>query len=465
MRRAKVAEGKQRVADDPEARQHARFGRDVKTTPTRVPRQHVGIVADAKALRHAHGAQIDDGDRRIAFAGHERQPAELVEREAVRSLHARHFVACDDPLRERIDRDELSAGLHRDEDALRHGVVVRVPCLAVEVDRRPLLQRGGVDDHVALAALVRHEHLVRIRRVGNPVRISDLSDSRDDGEGAVVDYRDFAGARRGSVHVMMLGDGPDTRHTRKPAHLTQHAAGVEIEDDEPTRVHVADVQATSRWVDALIVEAVRRTWEWDVGDGSKPGRRDRPVRNRWRFPLGRGQAARGRRACARRATTRTLSALCLSHGEIHCALMTLAARVEARSSERRRHEHAGTSSREHPGVVHRGSACAAWMAMPATPAARMSNGSGTFRFDHTNSAIAKANTSQVGTSISARRPSTMAAPAIAPVAPAVIPSTTARSCRLWEKRWYQRARRTTNRYVGRKTPIAAAMAPSGPAVR
>src|SRR5438094_332328 len=66
---------------------------------------------------------------------------------------------------------------------------------------------------------------------------------------------------------------------------------------------------------------------------------------------------------------------------------------------------------------------------------------------------------------SERRPRITAAPAIAPGAAAVTPSTNPFTCRFFATRWKCGATRTTTRYTGRKTPIAARVAPVSPPTR
>src|SRR5262249_25889220 len=91
---------------------------------------------------------------------------------------------------------------------------------------------------------------------------------------------------------------------------------------------------------------------------------------------------------------------------------------------------------------------------PITPAATMTSGSGT-RFTYTSApSVARAMTA-VGTSTMARRPSTIPAPAMAPVAAAVTPSTNPFTARLPAKRRKYGAGMITNKYHGTNTPRAA----------
>src|SRR6266576_563614 len=68
-------------------------------------------------------------------------------------------------------------------------------------------------------------------------------------------------------------------------------------------------------------------------------------------------------------------------------------------------------------------------------------------------------------STSARRPRITAAPAMAPVAAAVTPSTNAFTRWFFATRLKWGATRTTTTYTGKKTPTAARTAPAGPATR
>ena len=57
------------------------------------------------------------------------------------------------------------------------------------------------------------------------------------------------------------------------------------------------------------------------------------------------------------------------------------------------------------------------------------------------------------------------APAIAPLAAAVVPETNARNCALSRCRWNHGAGTMVNTYTGRKMPTAASVAPLSPATR
>src|SRR6266699_5770899 len=106
---------------------------------------------------------------------------------------------------------------------------------------------------------------------------------------------------------------------------------------------------------------------------------------------------------------------------------------------------------------------ACFRSKPTTPDAAISAGSGTRFIVATASVPAQIRT--VGTSTRARRPSTTTAPAIAPVAAAVTPSTNALIRGLSAKRRKCGAARTVTKYTGANTPIAATVAPTGPATR
>src|SRR6266496_4376332 len=101
---------------------------------------------------------------------------------------------------------------------------------------------------------------------------------------------------------------------------------------------------------------------------------------------------------------------------------------------------------------------------PTTPDAAISAGSG-MRFIVVMTPSVTAQIRTVGTSTRARRPSTITAPAIAPVAAAVTPSTNALMRGLSAKRRKCGAARTVTKYTGANTPMAATVAPSGPATR
>lgn len=94
----------------------------------------------------------------------------------------------------------------------------------------------------------------------------------------------------------------------------------------------------------------------------------------------------------------------------------------------------------------------------------MTTGSGTFFVFTIPQRVPRA-MSAVGTSWIARRPSTNAAPAIAPLAAAVTPSTNALTRGLPIERRKYVAGTTTKSQHGRNTPTAAIVAPSGPATR
>src|SRR3989454_3703996 len=101
---------------------------------------------------------------------------------------------------------------------------------------------------------------------------------------------------------------------------------------------------------------------------------------------------------------------------------------------------------------------------PTIPAARINTGSGIFLGTSRSAKVTSA-VRIVGPSMSARRPRITAAPAMAPVAAAVTPSTNAFTCRFLATRWKWGAKSTGMRYTGRKTPIAARIAPASPATR
>src|SRR5881396_1694525 len=107
---------------------------------------------------------------------------------------------------------------------------------------------------------------------------------------------------------------------------------------------------------------------------------------------------------------------------------------------------------------------ACFRSKPTTPDPAISAGSGT-RFIVTMTASVTAQIRTVGKSTRARRPSTITAPAIAPVAAAVTPSTNALMRGLSAKRRKCGAARTVTKYTGANTPMAATVAPSGPATR
>src|SRR5207247_2242791 len=97
---------------------------------------------------------------------------------------------------------------------------------------------------------------------------------------------------------------------------------------------------------------------------------------------------------------------------------------------------------------------ACFRSKPTTPDAAISAGSGT-RFIVTMTASVTAQIRTVGKSTRARRPSTITAPAIAPVAAAVTPSTNALMRALAARRRKCGAARTVTKYTGAKTPRAA----------
>src|SRR6266581_1875060 len=106
---------------------------------------------------------------------------------------------------------------------------------------------------------------------------------------------------------------------------------------------------------------------------------------------------------------------------------------------------------------------ACFRSKPTTPDAAISAGSGT-RFIVTMTASVTAQIRTVGKSTRARRPSTSTAPAIAPVAAAVTPSTNALMRGLSAKRRKCGAARTVTRYTGANTPMAATVITTGPGV-
>src|SRR5213592_2948141 len=107
---------------------------------------------------------------------------------------------------------------------------------------------------------------------------------------------------------------------------------------------------------------------------------------------------------------------------------------------------------------------ACFRSKPTTPDAAISAGSGT-RLIVTMTASVTAQIRTVGKSTRARRPSTITAPAIAPVAAAVTPSTNALMRALAARRRKCGAARTVTKYTGAKTPRAATVAPTGPATK
>src|SRR5690349_1027958 len=101
---------------------------------------------------------------------------------------------------------------------------------------------------------------------------------------------------------------------------------------------------------------------------------------------------------------------------------------------------------------------------PTSPAARIKTGSGIFLGTSRNASVASP-MRIVGMSMSDRRPRITAAPAIAPVAAAVTPSTNAFTRRFFATRLKCGATRTTTTYTGKNTPTAASTAPGSPATR
>jgi len=169
VRRAILARCRQRLSALVEHRDDAGLARHVEAVQSRVQREHVRVVADAVGAGRSHGAQVDRQQLRVALAGDERHAVRLVDQEPVRVV-ARHLVAGDHAVARRVDGGELVPGLHRDHDAARDGVVVRVPGLPAERDRRHAHTAPRVDRDVRLARLVGDVHLSQLRDVRDAVR-------------------------------------------------------------------------------------------------------------------------------------------------------------------------------------------------------------------------------------------------------------------------------------------------------
>src|SRR5207237_5865799 len=157
----------------PPGGKNSRLGGNIQSPPSRVPRQNVRVIGHLVTPNDRHRAKIEHEQHGVALTRDEREAVQLINGESVWMVGTREFVPANDALRRRIDRDELIFRLYSNEDAARYGVVLRVPCLPAEIDRRSPCAGLRVDDDVSASRLVGDEDLVDVRRVRDAVRKSN----------------------------------------------------------------------------------------------------------------------------------------------------------------------------------------------------------------------------------------------------------------------------------------------------
>ena len=168
-----------------------------------------------------------------------------------------------------------------------------------------------IDHDVGGAGLVRHEHLVRLGREGDAVGKANVADARRDLERAVVDDRDFVGAGRRHVDLMMRRHRQHAGRAREIRDLRDDATAVRVEDDRTAGVHVIHIDAPRHRIEALVVEPVCGTGQRDLANEREAGRRARlasrgPARDTTRASM--TLASRSTRAADCTATAMVASA-------------------------------------------------------------------------------------------------------------------------------------------------------------
>ena len=134
-------------------------------------------------------------------------------------------------------------------------VVVGVPRLAAQVDGRAPGIGRSVDHHVRPARFIGDEDLVLPRRERDTVGELDAAHPGHDRECPVVDHGDFVPSRCGHIDRVVRRHRPNARGPVHLLHVTHHPGRIEVEYHEMPGAHVADVEAPSRRVDTLVIEA------------------------------------------------------------------------------------------------------------------------------------------------------------------------------------------------------------------
>ena len=90
---------------------------------------------------------MDDEKPGVSLARDDGDTVRLVDQKSV-GVIALHMISSDDLLVCGVDRHELVPRLHRDEETVRHLIVVSVACLARKIDPPDLRVRDATDDEV-----------------------------------------------------------------------------------------------------------------------------------------------------------------------------------------------------------------------------------------------------------------------------------------------------------------------------
>src|SRR5262245_37114756 len=151
------------TAFEPDGREDTAFRRNVEAAPLRIPGQDVWRSADLVLADHTHRAKVEHLEQRVALRADERKPIRLVERKSMRMIRSWEIITLNDLFRNGIDGDELIARLDGDENAARHGIVLRVTRLAAERNGRAFRASCCVDDDVGVASFIGNEDFAGVR--------------------------------------------------------------------------------------------------------------------------------------------------------------------------------------------------------------------------------------------------------------------------------------------------------------
>src|SRR5438105_6790250 len=161
----------------------------------------------------------------------------LIDQESVRMI-ARHSVTLHNTIGRRIDRYDLVFRLHRDDDAMRGRIVMRIARLATQRYHGNPCICPRVDHEISAPALVRNKNFLLGWRISDPIRKPRTRYARDDSEGAIVDDSDFMASGHGDVNLVLFWNGEHSRRSGKPVFARNEFLRARIEHVETVAVHV-----------------------------------------------------------------------------------------------------------------------------------------------------------------------------------------------------------------------------------
>src|SRR6266700_5542 len=175
-------------------RQDATLAGHIEHLPVRIEGQHIGCLSYCCDFEPPHAVlHIDHEQDTVAITGDEGKACSLIEEQAVVMLTPWQRILRHESHRGWIDGNELTQRLHRDEDTLRDGVILRVACLTAKGNRGDPLISLRVDHGVGLTRLIRNKEMVQSRVIGQAIGVDPSGNSREHMERLLINDRHLIG--------------------------------------------------------------------------------------------------------------------------------------------------------------------------------------------------------------------------------------------------------------------------------